>query len=116
MDKNRLERELISRAADVFDLPADVISSLPHIELIGDCQLLMNSHQGILSYSREAVDINGGKLILRVRGENLELTAMTGCELRLRGRIPRNHRPRHTPDPAPHPRGIPKPHQPAQPD
>ncbi len=87
MDKNRLERELISRAADVFDLPADVISSLPHIELIGDCQLLMNSHQGILSYSTETVDINGGKLVIRVRGEGLELMGMTGCELRLRGRI-----------------------------
>ena len=87
MDKNRLERELISRAADVFDLPADVISSLPHIELIGDCQLLMNSHQGILSYSTEAVDINGGKLVIGGRGGGLELMGMTGCELRLRGRI-----------------------------
>ena len=87
MEKSKRDRDLMSRAADVFDLPADVIAGLPHIELMGDCQLLMNSHQGILSYSREAVDINGGKLILRVRGENLELTAMTGCELRLKGRI-----------------------------
>ena len=89
LDRNRKRRDgaLIARAADVFDLPADILGTLPHIELIGDCQMLMNSHQGILSYSREAVDINGGKLILRVRGENLELTAMTGCELRLKGRI-----------------------------
>ena len=87
MDWNRKELEFLTRAADVFDLPADVISSLPHIELIGDCQLLMNSHQGILSYSTETVDINGGKLVIRVRGEGLELMGMTGCELRLRGRI-----------------------------
>ncbi len=79
--------ELQRRAADVFDLPADVISSLPHIELIGDCQLLMNSHQGILSYSTTSIDINGGKLILRIRGEGLELMSMTGCELRVRGKI-----------------------------
>ena len=81
MDKNRKDLDLVSRAADVFDLPADVIAALPHIELIGDC------HQGILSYSREAVDINGGRLIVRVRGEELELMAMTGCELRLKGKI-----------------------------
>lgn len=87
MDKNRKDLDLVSRAADVFDLPADVIAALPHIELIGDCQMLMNSHQGILSYSREAVDINGGRLIVRVRGEELELMAMTGCELRLKGKI-----------------------------
>ncbi len=87
MDKNRKDLDLVSRAADVFDLPADVIAALPHIELIGGCQMLMNSHQGILSYSREAVDINGGRLIVRVRGEELELMAMTGCELRLKGKI-----------------------------
>lgn len=87
MDRNRRDLELVSRAADVFDLPADILGTLPHIELIGDCQMLMNSHQGILAYSREAIDINGGKLIIRVKGEDLELMAMTGCELRIRGKI-----------------------------
>ena len=87
MDRNRRDLELVSRAADVFDLPADILGTFPHIELIGDCQMLMNSHQGILAYSREAIDINGGKLIIRVKGEDLELMAMTGCELRIRGKI-----------------------------
>ena len=89
LDRNRKRRDgaLIARAADVFDLPADVIGDLPHIELIGDCQMLMDSHQGILSYSREAIDINGGRLVVRVTGEELELMAMTGCELRIRGKI-----------------------------
>ena len=79
--------DLSSRAADVFDLPADVISALPHIELIGDCQLLMNRHEGILSYSTQSIDVNGGALVLRILGEGLELMAMTGCELRVKGRI-----------------------------
>lgn len=79
--------DLSSRAADVFDLPADVIAALPHIELIGDRQLLMNRHEGILSYSTQAIDVNGGGLILRILGEDLELMSMTGCELRLKGKI-----------------------------
>ena len=61
MDWNKKELDFLTRAADVFDLPADVIGSLPHIELIGDCQLLLSGHQGILSYSTEAIDINGGE-------------------------------------------------------
>jgi len=80
-------KDLPLKAADVFDLPADVISSLPHIELIGNLQLLMDSHQGILSYSTETIDINGGRLILRVRGRGLELMAMTGNEVRVKGQI-----------------------------
>ena len=87
MDWRKKELELLTRAADVFDLPADIIADLPHIELIGDCQLLLGSHQGILSYSTETIDINGGKLIVRVTGEELELMAMSGSELRIRGKI-----------------------------
>ena len=87
MDWNRKELAIISRAADVFDLPADVIGSLPHLELIGDCQLLLSSHQGILAYSREAIDINCGKLIVRLGGREMELTAMNGSELRIQGKI-----------------------------
>ena len=89
LDRNRTRRDgaLIARAADVFDLPADVIGDLPHIELIGDCQLLLSSHQGILAYSREAIDINCGRLIVRLRGRDLELTAMSDSELRVRGTI-----------------------------
>ena len=80
-------KDLPLRAADVFDLPADVISSLPHIELMGDLQLFMDSHQGILSYSTEQIDINGGRLVIRVRGEGLELMAMTGREVRIKGKL-----------------------------
>ena len=46
MDWSKKEMDIISRAADIFDLPADVIGSLPHLELIGDCQMLLGSHQG----------------------------------------------------------------------
>ena len=87
MDWNKKEMDLLTRAADVFDLPADVIGSLPHIELIGDCQLLLSGHQGILSYSTEAIDINGGKLIVRLAGEGLVLAAMNDSELRVKGEI-----------------------------
>ena len=89
MDWSKKEMALISRAADVFDLPADVIGSLPHLELIGDCQLLLSSHQGILAYSREAIDINCGRMIVRLGGQEMELTAMNGSELRIQGKIQR---------------------------
>jgi len=80
-------KNLPLRAADAFDLPADVVSSLPHLELVGDLQLLMNGHRGILSYSTKCIDINGGEVIVRVRGEELELMAMTDHEVRIKGRI-----------------------------
>ena len=73
--------------AELFDLPADVVAGLPHLELVGDRQLYVEHHRGILSYSGMCIDINTDRGILRVRGQRLELLAMTEEELRLGGKI-----------------------------
>lgn len=81
------EVNLLTHVAELFDLPADVIAGLPHLEMIGGRQLYLEHHRGILSYSDTAIDINSGSLVVRVRGEDLELLAMTAEELRVGGRI-----------------------------
>lgn len=89
MEKNKREKRVLSEAAELFDLPADLLAGLPHVELTGNQQFFMERHKGILSYSGEEIDINGGKLILRVCGKGLELVAMTGDALRIQGTIHR---------------------------
>lgn len=75
--------------AELFDLPADVVAGLPHVELVGNSQFYMEHHRGILSYSGEEIAINGDALIVRVRGTGLELVSMTGEALRIKGVIDR---------------------------
>ena len=41
---------LLERAAQAFDLPADTLTGLPRIELVGDRELRMENHKGILAY------------------------------------------------------------------
>jgi len=73
--------------AELFDLPADLVAGLVHLELVGDRQLYVEHHQGILSYSGLCIDVNTAQGILRVEGERLELLAMTAEELRIGGHI-----------------------------
>ena len=87
MEKNRKDMAAFREAAELFDLPGYVVAGLPHVELIGNCQFYMERHRGILSYSREEIDINGDKMIVRVRGAGLELVSMTGGALRIKGTI-----------------------------
>ena len=75
--------------AELFDLPADLVAGLVHLEMIGDRQLYVEHHQGILSYSGLCIDVNTSHGILRVEGQRLELLAMNGEELRIGGRIQR---------------------------
>ena len=88
MERNRRERgSVLGAVAEWFDLPADVVAGLPRMELIGNRQLYLEHHTGILAYTQELIDANTPAGVLRVRGDGLTLLALTGEELRIGGRI-----------------------------
>jgi len=86
MAQNRRDA-VLDGVAELFDLPADVVAGLPHLELAGNRQLFLERHQGILSCGAEQIDINTAGGVLRVRGGGLELLALTAGEVRVGGRI-----------------------------
>jgi len=87
MERNRKGSGVLSSVAELFDLPADVIAGLPRLEMVGDRQLYLEHHTGILAYSEERIDANTTAGILRVTGSGLTLLAMTAEELRIGGTI-----------------------------
>ena len=87
MEKKGRKEGLLERTAEVFDLPGDVVAGLPRVELLGDRQLRMENHKGILAYGDREIHISGGSYVVKVTGEGLELRAMTGMELLITGRI-----------------------------
>ncbi|MBP1736807.1 MAG: hypothetical protein H6Q60_688 [Oscillospiraceae bacterium] len=78
---------ILDKTSQVFDLPADVLTGLPRLELLGDRELRMERHKGILSYGTEEIQISGGKMIVRIRGSALELKSMSTAELLITGHI-----------------------------
>ena len=85
---NRFEdSDILTKTAELLDLPMDVVAGLPNLELLGDRQLRMENHRGILAYGSDEIHISGGKLIVKVRGTNLELRAMNAVELLITGDI-----------------------------
>ena len=89
MERNRKGRDggVLDAVAELFDLPADVVAGLPRLEMVGSRQLYLEHHTGILAYSQDLVDANTSAGVLRIRGANLTLLAMTAGELRIGGRI-----------------------------
>ena len=87
MDPQERARELRTRMAELFDLPADLVAGLSHIELLGDRQLLLEGHEGILSYSDTQIDVSAAAAVVRVRGSGLTLRSMTEREVRIHGKI-----------------------------
>ena len=85
-----MQRRKISQvgqeAVERLDLPPEVAAGVPQVELYGDRQLYMAGHRGVIAYSTEEVAVSGGSLTVRIKGENLQLAAMTDSELRLTAR------------------------------
>lgn len=55
--------------------------------LTGNTQLLIENHRGLLGYSTDCVEVSGGRLHIRVRGEGLCLKAMDTESLLIGGNI-----------------------------
>ena len=70
-------------ALERLELPVNIAADVARIELLGNRELYMDRHRGVLAYSTEEVDVNG----VRIRGEELQLLVMTEQELRLTGKI-----------------------------
>ncbi len=83
------KKAFLERTAELFDLPADQLAGTSKLELVGNSEFRMIHHRGILAYGTEEIHISGGKLLVRVSGENLELRAMNGDELLITGDIRR---------------------------
>ena len=78
---------VLEKTSQLLDLPGDLVAGLPRIELLGDRELRVENHKGILAYGTEEIHISGGKLILRVKGTALELRSMNTLELLITGHI-----------------------------
>ena len=87
MERGGKKERLLERTAQALELPADVVAGLPRVELTGDRELRMENHRGILAYGAEEIQISGGRLVVKVRGEGLELRAMNAGELLITGAI-----------------------------
>ena len=84
----RAERQsLRERMTELFDLPGDLVAGLFHLQMLGERQVLLEGHGGIVAYAPECIDINVRGGVLRLRGAELVLRAMTAEELRIAGRI-----------------------------
>jgi sporulation protein YqfC len=81
------KESLLERASQALDIPADAVAGMPRIELLGDRELRMEYHKGILAYGTDEIHISGGKLVVRVRGTGLELRSMDPTQLLITGQI-----------------------------
>jgi len=86
--KKREGREgFFEQAADMFDIPGEILDGTPRVTITGFRRVVVENHKGILEYGENCIVINGGRVLVRLKGEDMELRAMTTDELLITGVI-----------------------------
>lgn len=78
--------KIIESALERLGLPAEA-AGICRVTLAGERHLSVENHKGLLEYTPETVVLSKGSGSVRIRGEGLELAAMDGESLIIRGKI-----------------------------
>lgn len=83
----RLSRKWNQFTAKILDLPQDVVQDLPRITMIGNVQLYVENHRGVIHFSSENLKLELTKGTLEVFGKNLVIRAILSEEVFIEGLI-----------------------------
>ncbi|MCL1936698.1 MAG: sporulation protein YqfC [Defluviitaleaceae bacterium] len=85
-EKNK-EKNLKKNIAAMFELPKDIMLNLPYVSIIGNEEILLQNHKGLIEYSKNVVRIKTTIGIFTANGEDLYISKMTNEYINILGKI-----------------------------
>lgn len=77
-------REIIS---EKLDLPKDIILSVPRITIVGDNEITIENHKGIILFDRNIIRINTKVKVVNIEGENFEILYIGDSTISVSGKF-----------------------------
>lgn len=68
-----------------LELPRDIVFDLPKITIIGDSEITIENHKGIVIFEEKEIKINSGVGLISIYGNNFEILFMGGRTLTIKG-------------------------------
>ncbi len=81
------KRKVQRQFSEYLEIPGDVMLDLPKIILVGNIQLFIENHRGIIEYTPEGVRVSVGEGEVAVTGQDLMLRNILPDELCVEGKI-----------------------------
>jgi sporulation protein YqfC len=85
MGRNKKNNLLV--LANLLELPDDIVLDLPRMTMLGNKQLLVENHKGIIEYSTILVRIKLSQGTLVIHGEQLALGSLQQEQILIEGII-----------------------------
>lgn len=87
MSRKAKRNKFVDRMVDFLDLPKDILLDLPRISMLGNSQISLENHKGILEYSPEVIRVNTSCGEMRIVGSGFVIQTILREEIVIDGRI-----------------------------
>lgn len=81
------KKQFQQQVANILDIPSDLMMDLPKVVLVGDVQVIVENHRGIVVYTSEQVKVNTSLGDITIRGSGMILRNIMPDEIMVEGKI-----------------------------
>lgn len=81
------EKTSAEKIMDIFDLPKNKSGIVTALHITGTYEVMVEGHKGIIKYTDEMISINCPQFIMKINGENLEITSVADEYITIKGRV-----------------------------
>lgn len=81
MKENNIKHKL----ATILDLPKEVILQFPLISLIGNEEIVIQNHRGLIQYTSDIIRLKTIISIIKIEGKNLIIKKITSETIEIKG-------------------------------
>ena len=71
----------------MFELPRDIMLNLPKISMIGNNQMLVENHRGVIEYTPQRIRVNFSIGVIRIQGNDMKLENIAADDIMITGEI-----------------------------
>ncbi|MGI6713313.1 MAG: sporulation protein YqfC [Bacillota bacterium] len=76
-----------SAFVNILDLPQDITLNMPRVTMVGNLQLFIENHRGIVEYTDNKIRVLVNRGYLEIEGRNLILNNIKADEIMINGEI-----------------------------
>ena len=73
--------------ADKLDLPRDIILNMPQIKVMGNKEIIIENHKGIILFEDNQIKINSGIGLISIYGSKFEVLFIGGSTITVGGKF-----------------------------
>lgn len=84
---SKKSKDLSNTVVYALDLPQDLFLGFPNISLLGNHEIYISNHHGIMSYDEEVIILLVKDYQLYIKGKELVISSYTRDEITIKGYI-----------------------------